>query len=124
MDSVAASMRFGRREGIPEIGFGAIFDVTLPLGSEDIIGEDPTMAFEIGGRYGQTYGQVNVLAGASFLINMEDGSDMKYKEGNVINLFANYWVGEHDSGLLPEDLKYLYHKIALSHEMIIDGLFE
>jgi hypothetical protein len=44
--------------------------------------------------------------------------------GIVINLFANYWVGEHEAGLLPEDLGYLYHKIALSHDMIVDGLFE
>lgn len=44
--------------------------------------------------------------------------------GIVINLFANYWVGEHEAGLLPEDLGYLYHKIALSRDMIVDGLFE
>ena len=44
--------------------------------------------------------------------------------GIVINLFANYWVGEHEVGLMPEDLQYLYHKIALSYEMIDDGLFE
>ncbi len=44
--------------------------------------------------------------------------------GIVINLFANYWVGEHEAGLLPEDLGYLYHKIALSRDIIIDGLFE
>jgi hypothetical protein len=43
--------------------------------------------------------------------------------GIVINLFANYWVGEHEAGLLPEDLGYLYQKIALYHEMISDGLF-
>ncbi len=44
--------------------------------------------------------------------------------GIVINLFANYWVGEHEAGLLPEDLAYLYHKIALSQKMIVEGLFE
>ena len=44
--------------------------------------------------------------------------------GIVINLFANYWVGEHEAGLLPEDLAYLYHKIALTHNMIVEGLFE
>ena len=44
--------------------------------------------------------------------------------GIVINLFANYWVSEHEAGLLPEDLAYLYHKIALSHDMIVEGLFE
>ena len=44
--------------------------------------------------------------------------------GIIINLFANYWVGEHEAGLLPEDLEYLYHKIALSHDMIIEGLSE
>ena len=44
--------------------------------------------------------------------------------GIVINLFANYWVGEHEVGLLPEDLDFLYHKIALSNELIFVGLFE
>lgn len=44
--------------------------------------------------------------------------------GIVINLFANYWVSEHEAGLLPEDLTYLYHKIALFHDMIVEGLFE
>jgi len=44
--------------------------------------------------------------------------------GIVINLFANYWVGEHEKGLLPEDLGYLYHKIACSNDMILEGLFE
>jgi hypothetical protein len=44
--------------------------------------------------------------------------------GIVINLFANYWVGEHERGLLPEDLDYLYHKIAISYDIITTGLFE
>ncbi len=44
--------------------------------------------------------------------------------GIVINLFANYWIGEHQSGLSTEDLEYLYHKISLSHKMIIEELFE
>jgi len=44
--------------------------------------------------------------------------------GIVINLFANYWVGEHEAGLLPEDLAYLYHNIALFRDMIVEGLFE
>jgi len=43
--------------------------------------------------------------------------------GIVINLFANYWIGEHESGLTEEDLSYLYHKISLSHEEILSGLF-
>ena len=44
--------------------------------------------------------------------------------GIVINLFANYWVGEHEAGLQPEDLSYLYHKISESSDLIISGLFE
>ena len=44
--------------------------------------------------------------------------------GIVINLFANYWVGEHEAGLLPEDLAYLYQKISSFQEMIEKGLFE
>jgi len=44
--------------------------------------------------------------------------------GIVINLFANYWIGEHESGLSPEDLAYLYHKISLSRDEIVSGLFD
>ena len=44
--------------------------------------------------------------------------------GIVINLFANYWVGEHEAGLQPVDLSYIYHKISLSNHMITQGLFE
>jgi len=44
--------------------------------------------------------------------------------GIVVNLFANYWIAEHEAGLLPEDLDYLYHKISLSSNMIIEGIFE
>lgn len=44
--------------------------------------------------------------------------------GIVINLFANYWIGEHEAGLLPDDLKYLYHKISSFKEEILQGLFE
>jgi len=44
--------------------------------------------------------------------------------GIVINLFANYWVGEHESGLSPVDLSYLYYNISLFHEEIVSGLFD
>ncbi|NIM25032.1 MAG: hypothetical protein GTN35_03420 [Nitrososphaeria archaeon] len=44
--------------------------------------------------------------------------------GIVINLFANYWIGEHEAGLLPDDLNYLYHKISSFEEEILHGLFE
>jgi len=44
--------------------------------------------------------------------------------GIVINLFANYWIGEHESGLTPEDLAYLYYEISLFHKEIISGLFD
>ena len=44
--------------------------------------------------------------------------------GIVINLFANYWIGEHKAGLKPEDLSYLYHKISSFQEDILQGLFE
>ena len=43
--------------------------------------------------------------------------------GIVINLFANYWIGEHEAGLQPDDLNYLYHKISSFEEEIIEGLF-
>ena len=44
--------------------------------------------------------------------------------GIVINLFANYWVSEHEAGLQPEDLSYLYSKISSSNNLIMQGLFE
>ena len=43
--------------------------------------------------------------------------------GIVINLFANYWVGEHEKGLSENDLETLYQKIAQLNETIEDGLF-
>jgi len=44
--------------------------------------------------------------------------------GIVINLFANYWIGEHEAGLQPEDLDYLYQKISSYGDVILQGLFE
>jgi len=43
--------------------------------------------------------------------------------GIVINLFANYWIGEHEKGLTQEDLKYLYQKISFFSKDILSGLF-
>ena len=44
--------------------------------------------------------------------------------GVVINLFANYWINEHETGLSQVNLHYLYKKIANSKDLILKGLFE
>ena len=44
--------------------------------------------------------------------------------GIVINLFANYWIGEHEAGLTKEDLSYLYQKISFFKNEINAGLFD
>lgn len=42
--------------------------------------------------------------------------------GVVINLFANYWINEHETGLSPSNLRYLHKKIADSKDLILKGL--
>lgn len=44
--------------------------------------------------------------------------------GIVINLFANYWIGEHEEGLTKEDLEYLYQRISSFSKDILSGLFD
>lgn len=60
----------------------------------------------------------------SFNIKNTDDYILGLFTGIVINLFANYWIGEHESGLTPQDLSYLYHKISISNDEIVSGLFE
>ena len=42
--------------------------------------------------------------------------------GVVINLFANYWINEYETGLSPSNLRYLHKKIADSKDLILKGL--
>ena len=44
--------------------------------------------------------------------------------GVVINLFASYWINEHETGLSPANLRYLHKKIADAKDLILTGLFE
>ena len=60
----------------------------------------------------------------SFKIKNFDEYILGLFTGIVINLFANYWIGEHEAGLSPQDLSYLYHKISISRDEIVSGLFE
>lgn len=71
----------------------------------------------------QDIGKTTVLPN-SFKIKNSEEYILGLFTGIVINLFANYWIGEHESGLSPEDLSYLYYKISLSHEEIVSGLFD
>jgi len=61
---------------------------------------------------------------SSFKIKNFDEYILGLFTGIVINLFANYWIGEHEAGLNPQDLSYLYHKISISRDEIVSGLFE
>ena len=66
----------------------------------------------------------NTELSKSFKIKNFDEYILGLFTGIVINLFANYWVGEHEAGLNPQDLSYLYHKISNSRDEIVSGLFE
>ena len=42
--------------------------------------------------------------------------------GIVINLFANYWINEHEEGLLVEDIDYLHQEIINYKNLILESL--
>ena len=44
--------------------------------------------------------------------------------GVVINLFANYWINEHETGLSHENLRHLHKKIADARDLILTGLLK
>ena len=71
----------------------------------------------------QDLGQTTILP-KSFGIKNPNEYILGLFTGIVINLFANYWIGEHESGLSSDDLSYLYHKISLFHDEILSGLFD
>lgn len=70
----------------PELGIGGVFDLTLPIGSEDIVGDDPVIQVEVGGRLSRQSEKYSILAGASYHIIFENGDE--FNPGNVIQLFA------------------------------------
>ena len=43
--------------------------------------------------------------------------------GVVINLFANYWINEHETGLSSTHIAKLHEKIAVFDDLIIKELF-
>ena len=61
---------------------------------------------------------------SSFGIKNSDEYILGLYTGIVINLFANYWIGEHEAGLTKEDLEYLYQKISFFRNEILSGLLE
>ena len=71
----------------------------------------------------QDLGKTTILQN-SFNIKNSNEYILGLFTGIVINLFANYWIGEHESGLTTEDLSYLYYEISLFHEEIVSGLFD
>jgi hypothetical protein len=66
----------------------------------------------------------NTIMPSSFGITNSKEYTLGLFTGIVINLFANYWVGEHEAGLTKEELCYLYQKISDFREEILSGLFD
>ena len=76
----------GLKYAVPEVGAGGYLDFALPMGAEDIVGEDPTMAITIGGIYGLVSEQFNLLATIDYTLEFEDKD--KFKSGNTLSILA------------------------------------
>lgn len=91
----------------PEIGAGGYLNVVLPVGSEDIVGDDPNTTIEVGALYVKSFGQfaVNALAGYDFMLE----NDAKLKQDvikamlqgqfNVTEQVGPYLAAEFDKAL-------------------------
>jgi len=55
----------------PELGVGGFVNVSVPVGSEDIVGKDPITTIAGGALYGKTFGQVKVNAFGQYVFNTE-----------------------------------------------------
>ena len=62
---------------VADLGVGGFLNLTMPFGSEDIVGEEPGMGIMGGVIYGKTFGQVVVNALAGYEFNTENGAKMK-----------------------------------------------
>jgi len=76
----------GLKYAVPDIGAGGYLDFSLPMGAEDIVGENPTMAITIGGIYGLVSEKFNFLATVDYTLQFEDKD--KYKSGNTLSILA------------------------------------
>lgn len=70
------------------VGVGALVGVDLPLGGEDIVGSDPAMALRLGAILSKSIDKLALNGWALYTLNFEDGSDSKYKAGDVIDIYA------------------------------------
>ncbi len=66
----------------------------------------------------------NSILSDAFNIQNQKEYELGLFTGVVINLFANYWINEHETGLSRENLRYLHKKIADAKDSILTGLFE
>lgn len=65
----------------------------------------------------------NSVLSSTFKIQNRHEYKLGLFTGVVINLFANYWINEHEIGLSSAHITKLHEKIAISKELIMKELF-
>lgn len=98
---------------VADLGIGGFLNFTAPLGSKDIVGDEPGMGFMAGVLYGKTFGQVVVNALAGYEFNTEDGN--KVKQDNL----GVYAQGQYN--VTPMVGPYLGVDFAKSFDTQFDG---
>jgi hypothetical protein len=70
------------------IGVGVLVGVDLPLGGEDIVGTDPALALRGGLILSKNIDKLALNGWALYTHNFEDGSEAKYKAGDVLDFYV------------------------------------
>lgn len=106
----------------PELGVGGFVNVSVPVGSEDIVSKDPITTIAGGAIYGKAFGQVKVNAFAQYVFNTEaketdefTGTTIKTKQDN----YEVYAQGQYD--VTPQIGPYLGVDYAGYLEKQYDG---
>jgi len=74
------------------LGFGGLIGVNLPLGSEDIVGTDPTLALRVGPVLAKTIDKVVLNGWALYTLNFEDKDKIKAADGLDVYFKPQYNV--------------------------------
>lgn len=69
------------------IGVGALVGADLPLGGKDIVGDDPALALRVGAILSKNIDKLALNGWLLYTRNFEDGSDEKYKAGDVLDFY-------------------------------------
>lgn len=70
---------------VPDLGVGGFVNVSIPVGSEDIVTDEPITSVFGGVIYGKTFGPAVVNAFAGYLFNTEDAGKAKQ---DFIDIYA------------------------------------